>query len=1228
MNARTSSDNKFGKDDFMAFSVPLAEERLDLYSLRSDADFALEWVHALLNKGALKVTVEARSVNEKALRHLFFESRNRERLGGGKSLAFGFPIVALQNEDGILAGPLLYWPLHMDPSPNTAESWVFSQEPEQAVLYNPVLVGALEEKFGIHLRDRLDAVMLHRRPAGSEVAAWVIELAGETGLHLDVDNLTARPCPDIESMGNLPENGSIFWSGILGLLPEYRQTAGESPLPPLEELAPQGHPFGLLDLDPWQATVLEHVRRSRLTAAAGISGSGKTHLIVDLIINALSNGKKCLVLSSRLPVLKEAQALVSRQGITAQHALIRDPHADQPALLGLLRSAMAAGTGAEAFPADRFKLLTEKAIRLKNKLDAGHTATRSPVFGAYNWTETVGIFLRSQRQAGKELLGRQLVTQDFAFTFEEYNTLRQGIAICQTLYPRINTLKHPLSVLKGELFIHKEKAAGLAYIRQQLVAFSERAARLHHRYISTLNGYSDKLNDLYQANYAKLHEGVFRAKGVITDLGNQYGADFEQNAESSLRLTRVLSSRSRNILAGREQVRAAYAELERVFAGRPVFDFMWLVEKDRKSIPKIKNNLLELEAALAQWNEQLPAQVQEEVQRLGGKTVHRDLPYTTIVTELEQGLDTLLYDLNESGLFEQPFVHQALTLPKRLKFLEEVMESFDNIRLYLKDYDDFYEWQRHWLQLPENGRKLVRALVKVKPQDWPAALDSWYFNNCLAMRFTPEMPGAEEDIAELAETLAALQPLILAGIPALWEERRFEAAKEIRRSGRKTALALSGGADEGLSLASIFKETGRSITDIFPVIFSVPAAARELFDVGTGFDYVIVDEAQAIPAVEAATLLHIGGRALVLGDPSQQLEKDDTSLLGLCEAAGCKVLPLNFIHRLKPGNLMQSVFPVTIADEMPRNFEMSVAQVHGFFREEDGVNEKEAEAALQLLNRVQPTPQRTLPAVGIVCATRRQRDLISYYLLRIKQKNEPGADVIRQLERNGLGVFHLEEIQGQHFDEIIFSATYGPTGPRAQVTRQIEQLETPQGATQLAALMSRAAIKVHVLSSIDGHMLDSLASNPLRRSSCLLANFMRFVAAFQQSNEREQRHIIERVTEMFSRGVAPKEGSVFHTEVADALTAYIGKERLAAGEVFGPVVLPLVVRDTDNRNVVAAVRADNSFLDTAFTDWRWEYRLRKRLRDKNVAFMPVWSAAWWRDAKEEARKLAGAILKI
>ncbi|HRF42465.1 MAG TPA: hypothetical protein PK198_26930, partial [Saprospiraceae bacterium] len=73
----------------------------------------------LFRSRSLHTTVEAQDSNEWALRHLFFEARNRERLGGSKSLVFGFPLFAVRDEQGRPASqPLFFWNINMEASPN------------------------------------------------------------------------------------------------------------------------------------------------------------------------------------------------------------------------------------------------------------------------------------------------------------------------------------------------------------------------------------------------------------------------------------------------------------------------------------------------------------------------------------------------------------------------------------------------------------------------------------------------------------------------------------------------------------------------------------------------------------------------------------------------------------------------------------------------------------------------------------------------------------------------------------------------------------------------------------------------------------------------------------------------------------------------------------------------------------------------------------------------------
>ncbi|MBK9016420.1 MAG: hypothetical protein IPM82_21415 [Saprospiraceae bacterium] len=71
------------------------------------------------------------------------------------------------------------------------------------------------------------------------------------------------------------------------------------------------------------------------------------------------------------------------------------------------------------------------------------------------------------------------------------------------------------------------------------------------------------------------------------------------------------------------------------------------------------------------------------------------------------------------------------------------MEQLESTQLNMRDFKPFHAWQSNWLGLGSLGQKVVRALVKVKPGDWVAAFESWYFNSLLAKAHRLLCPKAQ-----------------------------------------------------------------------------------------------------------------------------------------------------------------------------------------------------------------------------------------------------------------------------------------------------------------------------------------------------------------------------------------------------------------------------------------------------------------------------------------------------
>jgi hypothetical protein len=1207
----------------LSFTDVRQAQLLDLCSLRADMDFPPHWLEQLIFQGALRETITPNATSEFSLRHFFFEIRNQDRLGGQCSLTFGFPAVQLATPDGPLFGPLLCWPLQLEPGPNAGKDWLITHEPRQGLYINPVMAEAIQAVCGYSLPDLPASKGKDQRPAGNDLMAWIAETARITGLSIDTEQPAARPFDD--SRHKQPASpGAILWSGWLGLRYPIPPAGALDALPELVKTPPMGHPLGLFRLDPWQASVFLETRQSSLTLARGITGSGKTHLIAHLISNALSNGQTCLVVSERLPGLQEAQALLNKSLVGPRDLLLRDAGADKDNFLAFLKLAISNSPVNTPFPADQFRVLAQKTTRLHEKLDNAYTLSHRPIFGHYNWIESTGLYLESQQKAGKELLGQQVVHQDFSFTYEEHQQLRREITTSQALFGHAGTLKHPLTALYHAHFLHRELAQSRPYVTQQLQAFLSRAGKLHLRYINTINQYSDKLTERFQTGFQQLHNDLFMLKGLIADAKNQFGRDVETNSIAGLKIRRLFSEKARNMLQARAGIKQAFSALMQNHAAGAYFSFDAFNQKMPAGLPASITLLANFEQALNDWHQRVPDIIQEELRRLNSRSVHPAVPMAGEALDIEQALDVFINDLNEAAILEQPLVNNMLTLPKKLQRLEDIAEQLEQITLYLKDFDHFYVWQRHWLLMSDKGRTIVRALVKVKPTDWAAALDSWFYYQCLAMHYATELPGTEMPIDDYAQAAGTLQTMMPAQIDALWEEKRLKAIRAIRKNAPKTLRTLHKD-PQHLTLEACWATLGHELTQLFPVVYATPAAAAVL---GTVFDYLIVDEAQTIAAGTGQALLSAGRQTLIMADqPILSTADRGSSLMDALMAQGHPVHELGMVHQVKPGNLLQSAYSAKAADHTDRPLQLNLTYVHGFYQPDTGINEKEAQQVIQLLNQVSLTPQRTLPTIGIVCTTSAQRDLISDYLLRIKQRNDAATELIQQLERNGLGVFHLAELDGLHFDEIIFSVTVGPDHPRQNSEIYTDIFDSPAMIARLATLMGRSHRQMTALCSIDELSLRHIAQQE-KQGPALLANFLLFAEAFSKFDGAQQRRIIERVTQQFGPQQHTPSPSVFYTFLAEALRPYLGDITASTTLSVDHTTLPLVFQLPSGNTPLAALWADGSFMETPHTDWLWEHQLMRALQEKNIPIIPVSSTACWRDGREEIRKIAGTLLQL
>jgi hypothetical protein len=1206
-------------------ALPYYLDRVDACLLEESGEtFAQEWVEKLL-KGRLEIQVNAGSQASENLRHLYFESKNLESTLCPKTFGFGYPFFVDTHESELMIAPIFIWHLTIEPSQNRVNSWIIRHDDSHPVLPNYKLIRHLQKNYDVEILEHFENLAMLKKINKGTLTKTLEQLAERTGVQNNTLSTGIGVCPRIDEIGTLAKTGNINWSGVFSLFPPQSVHATESESKPEEAFSPALKPmeeglgmFHYLPADPYQASVMETAYREKITVVEGESTSGKTQAIANLLINGLLNGQKCLVVSERVPSLVKAQGMLAGTGINQFNFLLKDAQSDKAIILEMLRVSATGATRLIHHNESDFQVKWNQYLRTKQQLDGHYQTVQGKIFGDYNWTETVGLFLASNRQEGKELLNSQLNTYEFEFNFEEFEKLKEGIAQVQPIFKKINTLKHPLSDLNSSIFTDKNKPEGLTFIKSQLQAFEEKTSRLHYRFINKTDRYAARLRAHYERQFEKLNAQMFILEEKIATNIDLYGDDFKKSTGSSFNFLN-LSGKKKKLNQAKEEVAVTYQKLQRSFEEKQLFEFEFLPAYDGKHIPNVRHNLHQYGVALKDWRSRINANSQEEIMRLNSKTVHPNLASGEQIEELEKDLDSLLEEFNGAGLYQKAFKNKTLTIPQRQKYLENIIEQLENTQHNLRDYDLFHQWQSAWMRLTPLNQKIVRALAKVKPMNWLAAFESWYLNNILSNAEVDNLPLSAAGIDSFAKNYHNVKPLIINKIRTIWQAKQNDALKELKRKNKKVYnLVFDKNNIEKTKdkhLAHLMANSADAISSIFPIVFTTPHNATHVLpQIKDYYDLVIYDEANRFSVETANAFSMMGKRQIIVG--SNDTFGNETSLLQYAKENNVPAVQLKNRYP-KQENTDQ----VHLKDPFQK---FDVENLEGRFDEKNGTNDVEAQHIIRLLNTIERTPQRVFPAVGIICFTIEQRDLISSYLLKIKQQNANGADKIRQLERNGMGVFHIDELYGQHFDVLMVSMSIGGVNIRGQLTRKVIFFNSPEGISHIKLLLHKAPETTYLIHSITEDYLQRFLKKPANEGTYLLANLLQLATYSEAGNEEGQAAVLKVINEGKERAVGTP---IFAGEVKNALRPYLDTERMGENVPLGKISLPLTVRPNYENGTPLLIHPDGFFSNAAYSSYYWEYQQRELAKKFDFSYIPVWSVKWWKNNEQEARQLASLIIK-
>ena len=1188
--------------------LPYSKDRIDLVQMDESGFEAADQLLDQLQNQLVHLEFKPSGSTIESFQHLYHATKTFEKLEGSKTLGLGFPLVAHFQLEELALTPILIWPLQLEPSINKVDQWKITSTTSSAPRLNPYALPFIKSHIPSEEITDLQTALEHGNYTQKALWSFVDKLlqsGKEPGVFENATYLS--PLPDTQTLGDWATEEKVLFSGVLAAYPYALShfDPHELDFEPSEQETDL-HDFGFFQLNPNQTSIFQHTQKNSLTTVSQQPSETYQPAVLQLISNALSNGQKVLVTSDRLGNLEQLQKDLIQSKLDSYHYFIRDIAADLPILSDLLK---AKSQNAKNKPLDknRHKLLMGKCTRNKKKLDAAFQFLEKPLFGDLNWTELVGFFLRSNAIQGKELLASHLSPEDYEFSPEEFTNLKSILERSAPLYEKVNTLKHPLTNLHPSIFLESTQEASFHLLEREIEGSIQSAKALQLKYISAIDNFTLKLSDHYGKYYLQYQSRLNQILDSITDATNQFGAAFLEKTPGSLKVQGLFSAKAREMRTIKEKAASNYQSLASLVQKNKLIDFNFPGNLDARNISEIKKVLENFGTALKQWRGDQDRLIQESLIRLNKQNVQSELQMEDYLDRLDQELQDLLDQINSKNLYASPFKHQMLTVPKKQQYIEQTIEYLENTQRDLRDFEVFYPWQRNWLNLEPNAQKILKGLTRVQPVDWFTAFDSWYFHQYLNLHFEAQLPSDLETLESFVPELTELQGLLEIQTYNLWVEKAVQRVKKVKKKEKDIAQLLFGKTIPESNYKNVklaYSEGLDAITDYFPVLVSSLSNALVHFNPKEPlFDYLVVYESQGIPSAVVPKLQDLAKHILIIG---QSYPCSKTGLVEYLKDWGYPPLSISS--------------PYTEIDQVPSaQSEFLLYQINGQYDEQKQQNDLEAQHILQVLNEIRETPHRTMPKVGILTFTEAQRNLISSYLLRIKQQQASGHQKIRQLERNGLRVLQMEEAYGLEFDILLLSFTFGSINTKSELTDHFQRISNDRYQAWISWLLFQKAQKVYIL-----HSLPEIHPD-LNQSALPIWQFLDYARA----NAEEDHARIHEIANIYALPASPEAPmKYFPKEIAQLLSTYFPKESIQVSTFWKNLYLPVFLKAEHSEEPSILIQPDLFFAHTPFTDYGWELAQRKELQEKEVHIEDIWSTQWWRNPIEESRKLASSILQF
>lgn len=1240
-----------------------------------------------------KEIIAKQNLISKRLSSIYYENEDTYLEHGIKTFGFGYPTLVYRTKndpDKILSAPVFIWMLELTRDKN---EWIISRDEEQGIAINDVLLNYLEQDLGSSGFSKLndeylsDAIIdeseftIIVNKLLSQISTSAKQISGE---HLITPMLDkANRTEFVKANGN----PVITYSGIFGLFKTPKEPlirdikylidkADKFSFDKLDFSPYQEVKYSAVETDPTQEHALKSLGNNSKLIIHGPPGTGKSQTLTAIIVNALFNRSKCLVVCEKRTALEVILKNLSVLGLGSLCGLIEDVNRDRKKIVDAVRDPKPEVKPIRRNILDNIFNETDETI---SKVNNNHIFYSRFLLNDMTWGDLVGKFIGDKDNDDYLKLYNELKNCGIDFTAdgvsEIYNTTLNCIKKNRKLFKTANAELGTFKIINDKLFVNRSAKDIVLDLAEKIKKLLVVTKKSQNELSIAHNAYSNALSACYSDYYNRFNSEINRITDLYKkncDINKHLFTELSGWTKFKLSLFSVFSKKYRDLKEDKKDIVPLLYGL-REFQQNGYFDFN--IKSIAETLTEMEPQLDAVNNSLKNWFDNLGKFKEQHLSLYTSSNYDKfAVPDINFLKEADIVSDKVMDHYNESGLFATIYKYENNSINHKLALLSDLSYKLDNI---IKDIDslyDYYYWRSDYLSCNEAAKNIIDKLIELEIDDWERVCDMYFvFNTLVANEMNIQLRDDSlfEEITGNFEKIKEFQVNL---ILEYWQSRQAESARKFEERTGININALYNKSRNSRyqkrnSLRKIIAADHEVFTDHFPVMLINPVVCSSLFEMREGlFDLVIFDEASQLRVEDVYAAKLRGKNRVVSGDENQMppsnyfassqlvIESDSMnedeeeieittdpknladaeSLLEFAIRRGYVESFLDIHYRSRHPDLIDfsnAAFYNSRLNPMPpaNNYKaMRYFNVCGIYNQAEGVNKQEAEKVISLISElIIPEKGDDNPSIGIATFNIFQRNYILDMINYATNKDSNFAQkvsIIRNKPAEPFFVKNLENIQGDERDIIIISTTFGKRAEGSFI-QNFGPINQEKGFRLLNVIVTRAKHMMIVCTSIPDEYIrefPSLLSAAGNKGKGIFYAYLAYAKAIEDYDPKSKTAVIEQLkansenNELTSKRINK---TLFEQEVYNRLLSHISSERLIMNYSTGGFIIDIAVLPREKSGKIIAIECDGSVFHLSQEAYAWDIFREKYLAKFGMRFVRIWSVNWWNNTERELDRL-------